>query len=52
MLTDVQKHILAEIANLHKVPTGAYSIRANGETAGLDLNAYATMEVSERFADL
>ena len=36
MLTDVQKHSLAEIANLHKVPTGAYSIRANGETAGLN----------------
>ena len=34
MLNDVQKRILAEIANLHKVPTGAYNIRANGESEG------------------
>lgn len=34
MLTDVQKRILAEIADLHSVPTGAYNIRANGESAG------------------
>ncbi len=34
MLTDVQKRLLAEIADLHNVPTGAYNIRANGESAG------------------
>ena len=34
MLNDVQKRILAEIANLHKVPTGAYNIRTNGESEG------------------
>ena len=34
MLNDVQKRILKEIANLHKVPTGAYNIRANGESEG------------------
>ena len=36
MLSDVQKRILAEIANLHKVPTGAYNIRADGESAGMN----------------
>lgn len=39
MLNDVQKQILAEIANLHKVPTGAYSIRANGETESMNSTA-------------
>lgn len=34
MLTDVQKRLLAEIADLHNVPSGAYNIRANGESAG------------------
>lgn len=34
MLNDIQKHILAEIADLHKVPEGAYNIRANGEAEG------------------
>ena len=34
MLSEIQKQILAEIADLHGVPTGAYNIRANGESAG------------------
>ena len=34
MLTEIQKQLLAEIADLHKVPEGAYNIRANGEAAG------------------
>ncbi len=30
----IQKRILAEVADLHTVPEGAYNIRANGESAG------------------
>ena len=46
MLNDIQKHILAEIADLHKVPTGAYNIRANGESAGR--NSTANIEISSK----
>ena len=30
----IQKRLLAEIADLHEVPAGAYNFRANGELAG------------------
>ncbi len=30
----IQKNLLAEVADLHDVPTGAYNIRANGKSAG------------------
>ena len=30
----IQKRLLAEIANLHEVPEGAYNFRANGQLAG------------------
>ena len=30
----IQKRILAEVADLHTVPEGAYNIRANGQSAG------------------
>ena len=33
MLDSVQKRILAEVADLHETPIGAYNIRANGESA-------------------
>ena len=33
-LDEIQKRLLREIADLHKVPTGAYNIRSNGESAG------------------
>ena len=46
MLNDVQKRILAEIANLHKVPTGAYNIRANGESEGS--NSTANIEIKKK----
>ena len=46
MLTDVQKRILAEIADLHSVPTGAYNIRANGESAGR--SSTANIEISSK----
>lgn len=34
MLTEIQKRLLEEIADLHRVPEGAYNIRSNGESAG------------------
>ncbi len=33
-LDEIQKRLLTEVADLHKVPEGAYNIRANGESAG------------------
>jgi len=33
MMDQIQKRLLAEVADLHDVPEGAYNIRANGETA-------------------
>ncbi len=43
MMDEIQKRILAEVADLHKVPEGAYNIRANGKmesrntTANIDI---------------
>lgn len=33
-LDEIQKRILAEVADLHEVPVGAFNIRANGDSAG------------------
>ena len=33
-LDEIQKRLLLEVADLHKVPEGAYNIRANGASAG------------------
>ena len=33
-LDEIQKRLLIEVADLHKVPEGAYNIRANGASAG------------------
>lgn len=46
MLSDVQKRLLAEIADLHKVPEGAYNIRANGASAGR--SSTANIEISSK----
>lgn len=46
MLTDIQKQLLAEIADLHKVPEGAYNIRANGISAGR--NSTANIEITSK----
>ena len=46
MLTEIQKQLLKEIADLHKVPEGAYNIRANGEAAGR--NSTANIEISSK----
>jgi Fe-S cluster assembly scaffold protein SufB len=33
-MDQIQKRILAEVADLHEVPTGAYNFRVNGKSAG------------------
>ena len=38
-LDEIQMRILSEVAGLHKVPEGAYNIRANGESAGRNSTA-------------
>ena len=43
MLDNIQKQILAEVADLHTVPEGAYNIRANGQTAAR--NSTANIEI-------
>lgn len=39
MIDEIQKQILEEVADLHKVPDGAYNIRTNGESAGRNTTA-------------
>ena len=39
MADSIQERILAEVADLHGVPAGAYNIRANGQTAGRNTTA-------------
>lgn len=39
MVDEIQKRILAEVADLHSVPTGAYNIRANSQLAGRNTTA-------------
>ena len=38
-LTEVQKKLMAEIADLHRIPEGAYNFRANSELAGRNTTA-------------
>lgn len=39
MIDEIQKRILAEVADLHSVPEGAYNIRANGQMASRNTTA-------------
>ncbi len=39
MMDEIQKRILAEVADLHEVPEGAYNIRANGQMAARNTTA-------------
>jgi len=39
MLSAIDKKILAEVADLHEIPHGAYNIRKNGEGAGRNTTA-------------
>ena len=43
MLDNIQKQILAEVADLHNIPEGAYNIRSNGQTAAR--NSTANIEI-------
>ncbi len=38
-LTEIQKRLIAEVADLHEVPIGAYNFRANGGLAGRNTTA-------------
>jgi len=39
-MDEIQKRLLLEVADLHKVPEGAYNIRANGQSAGRQSTAH------------
>lgn len=45
-LTEVQKRLIAEVADLHKVPMGAYNFRANGGLAGR--NSTANIDITSK----
>ena len=36
----IQKNLLAQVAQLHEVPEGAYNIRANGKSAARNTTAH------------
>lgn len=38
-ISAIEKNLLAQVADLHEVPEGAYNIRANGESAGRNVTA-------------
>ena len=38
-LDAVQKRLLAEVADLHDIPEGAYNLRANGQSVGRSTTA-------------
>ncbi len=38
-IDEIQKRLLAEVADLHEVPEGAYNLRANGQLAGRNTTA-------------
>jgi hypothetical protein len=43
----IQENLLAEIAGLHEIPTGAYNIRANGEGAGRRSTEHIQIETKQ-----
>lgn len=42
-MDQIQKQLLAEVAGLHEIPTGAYNIRANGK--GIDRKTTANIDI-------
>ena len=38
-ISAIEKNLLAQVADLHEVPEGAYNIRANGQMAGRNTTA-------------
>ena len=45
-IDSIQKRMFAEIADLHKTPTGAYNFRVNGESAGR--NSTANIQITTK----
>lgn len=44
MLDEIQKHLLQEVADIHEVPQGAYSLRINGSLYGKNSSEHITIE--------
>ncbi|MBR2528018.1 MAG: SufD family Fe-S cluster assembly protein [Blautia sp.] len=51
-LDEIQKRLLMEVADLHKVPEGAYNIRSNGKSAGRVSTANIEIEPKENGSGL
>ena len=45
-MNQIEKNLLKEIASLHEIPTGAYNIRKNGESAGR--NSTANIQINQK----
>ncbi|MBO6055190.1 MAG: SufD family Fe-S cluster assembly protein [Oscillospiraceae bacterium] len=45
-MTDIQKRILQEVADLHQVPEGAYNFRVNGQSVGR--SSTSNVEISSK----
>ena len=43
-MDDIQKRLIAEVSDLHTVPEGAYSLRANGESVEMHSSANIVIE--------
>ena len=49
MMDNVQKRLLEEVAGLHDVPQGAYSLRVNGELYGKNSSENIEIAACETF---
>ena len=47
VMDDIEKRILAEVADIHKTPTGAYNIRYNGEAQDRKSTEHIVIERTE-----
>lgn len=45
-MNQIEQNLLKEIASLHEIPTGAYNIRRNGESAGK--NSTANIQINQK----
>lgn len=46
-MDEIQKRLLAEVADLHDIPIGAYNLRANGASAGRKSTEYIDIQSKE-----
>ena len=51
-INDIQKRILAEVADLHKVPAGAYNFRIDGKLAGRNTTANIDIQTKKDVAGI